>query len=275
MAWMDPTPAPPRRRKRPSAGYAIGAFVVEIDQRLLRNQPPVEELVAKGAPVRGLSSEPAVVDLGRITVALPPPVEAETAVTAEDPGRRPTRRPGRARLRTAVTSEPDAARRPASAAPSPAPAGRVLHIHIAAAAGAPMQAVDQVEARAGGGLAGDRYDSRTGHWSPIKRRGDWLSLIEQEEIDRLATSWGLALAPGETRRNITTRGIRLDSLLGRRFQIGAVTCFAVRHCEPCTYLEQLLGREIIYPLVHRAGIRVEILEGGVIAVGDEVAPLGT
>jgi MOSC domain-containing protein YiiM len=136
-----------------------------------------------------------------------------------------------------------------------------------------MQSVERVIARAGGGLAGDRYDRRTGHWSPIKRRGDWLSIIEQEEIDRLRASWGLVLGPGESRRNITTSGIRLDSLLGHRFRIGQVTCYGVRHCEPCTYLEQLLGRELIYPLVHRAGIRVEILEGGPIALGDPVERL--
>jgi MOSC domain-containing protein YiiM len=177
-----------------------------------------------------------------------------------------------------VTSAPETPRRsslPASfhADSSPAPLGRILSIHIAPAAGRPMQAVPTVEARTGGGLVGDRYDSRTGHWSPIARRGDWLSMVEQEEIDRLARDWGLSLAPGETRRNLTTRGIRLASLLGRRFRIGAVTCFAVRPCEPCTYLEQLLGRDIIYPLVHRSGIRVEVLEGGTIAEGDPIEPL--
>ena len=136
-----------------------------------------------------------------------------------------------------------------------------------------MQAVDHAEAIAGTGLAGDRYASLSGHWSPIRRRGDRLTLIEQEEIDRLATEWGLPLAPGETRRNVTTTGIRLDALIGKRFAIGPVVCLAVRHCEPCTYLEQLLDREIIYPLVHRAGIRVEIHEGGPIAVGDPVVLL--
>lgn len=163
---------------------------------------------------------------------------------------------------------------PTPSSPVPPAVGRVLHIHTAPAAGEPMQAQQRVEARTGGGLIGDRYDARAGHWSPIKRRGDWLSLIEQEEIDRLRVSWGLALEPGETRRNITTQGIRLDSLLGRRFRIGEATCHAVRHCEPCTYLEQLLGREIIYPLVHRAGIRVEVVDGGVIALGDEIVLLG-
>lgn len=157
--------------------------------------------------------------------------------------------------------------------PSPPDRGRVLHIHLSPTAGAPMESLQRAEALAGTGLAGDRYANLTGHWSPIKRSGDRLTLIEQEEIDRLGAEWGLPLAPGETRRNITTRGIRLDSLIGKRFQIGQVVCRAVRRCEPCTWLEELLGREIIYPLVHRAGIRVEILVGGPIALGDPIVPL--
>ena len=95
-----------------------------------------------------------------------------------------------------------------------------------------------------------------------------MTLIESEEIERLAVGWGIRLESGDTRRNLTTKGIRLDGLIGKRFRIGPVVCFAVRHCEPCTYLEQLLDTEMIYPLVHRAGIRVEILEGGLISLGD-------
>lgn len=242
MAEMDPIHRQQHRRRRPSVGHAVGAFIVEIDQRLLRNQPPVQQLVAKGDPIRGLSGEPASIELGGLTVVLPANGDQATASTVP-------------------------------ADPSPAPPGRLVAIHIAPAAGQPMQSVETAEARAGGGLIGDRYDARTGHWSPIKRRGDWLSIIEQEEIDRLATDWGLRLGPGETRRNLTTQGIRLDSLLGKRFRIGEVVCDAIRHCEPCTYLEGLLGREIIYPLVHRAGIRVEIVSGGTIHVGDEVVPV--
>lgn len=157
--------------------------------------------------------------------------------------------------------------------PAVAGTGRVLYIHVTPTAGAPMESLHRTEAITGKGLAGDRYANLTGHWSPINRRGDRLTLVEQEEIDRMATEWGLPLAPGETRRNLTTKGIRLDGLIGNRFAIGPVICLAVRHCEPCTYLEQLLCREVIYPLVHRAGIRVEILQGGPIAVGDPIVLL--
>jgi MOSC domain-containing protein YiiM len=133
-----------------------------------------------------------------------------------------------------------------------------------------MVALDRVEAIPGVGLAGDRYATGSGHWSPIARRGERLTLVESEEIDRLGVEQGIWLDPGQTRRNITTAGIRLDSLLGRRFSIGPVICRATRRSEPCTYLEQLIDRELIYALAHRAGVRVEILEGGVIAVGDPI-----
>ena len=149
-------------------------------------------------------------------------------------------------------------------------AGRVEALHVASAAGAPMESRERVEAIAGVGLAGDRYAAETGHWSPIRRAGDRLTLIEREALAELEATYRLGLGPGDTRRNVTTSGVRLDELIGREFRIGEVRCRAIRRCEPCTYLEGLLGKEVLYPLVHRAGIRVEILSSGVIAVGDAV-----
>jgi MOSC domain-containing protein YiiM len=232
---VEPKPRTKRRRKKPSAGYAIGAFVAEIDQRLLRNLPPVEELVAKGDPIRGLSGQAGAIRLGSIQVELP---------------------------------DDDA--EPARETLSPTPTGRVVHIHVAPSAGEPMIALDRVDAIADVGLAGDRYATQTGHWSPIARRGERLTLIANEEFLRLGNEQGIWLEPGATRRNITTTGIELDSLIGRRFAIGPVVCQATRRCEPCTYLEELIGEEVLYALVHRAGIRVQILEGGTISVGDPV-----
>ena len=81
------------------------------------------------------------------------------------------------------------------------------------------------------------------------------------------------LAPGETRRNVTTRGIRLNDLVGRRFRIGDVECEGTRPCEPCQYLTDLLGKPVLAPLVHRAGLRARILGSGEIARGDEVVVL--
>lgn len=153
--------------------------------------------------------------------------------------------------------------------------GRVEGIYTAAGAGQPMQAHQEIEAVPGRGLAGDRYAERTGYYSsrPSPGGGRELTLIEAEVLEALALDYGLELAPHESRRNIVTRGIRLDQLIGRRFRIGAVLCEGVRICEPCTYLEELTGRPVMEPLVHRGGLRANILQGGKLRLGDVVEPL--
>ncbi len=149
--------------------------------------------------------------------------------------------------------------------------GVVEAIHVAPAAAEPMRAVASVRAIAGVGLEGDRYALRLGYWSPNTKVDRDLTLIAAEEIERLASEHRIALAPGDTRRNVTTRGIRVNELLGRRFRIGGVVCEGTRLCEPCQYLTDLLGQPVLAPLVHRAGLRARILTDGAIAVGDEVA----
>jgi MOSC domain-containing protein YiiM len=153
-------------------------------------------------------------------------------------------------------------------------AGRVEAIHIAPVAEAPMVAVDRVHAIAGIGLEGDRYASRTGTWTPDPRVDRDITLIEAEVIEDLAATDGILLEPGETRRNVTTRGIRLNELVGRRFRVGDALCEGTRLCEPCQHLTDALGKPILQPLLHRAGLRAHILDGGQIEVGAEVAPLG-
>jgi MOSC domain-containing protein YiiM len=151
--------------------------------------------------------------------------------------------------------------------------GHVEAIHIAPAVGAPMVSLDRVRAEAGVGLEGDRYASRSGHWSDGDHADRDLTLIEAEVIDDLAATDGIVLAPGETRRNVTTRGIRLNDLVGRRFRVGDVECEGIRLCEPCQYLTDSIGKPILRPLVHRAGLRAKIRKGGEIAIGAEVAVL--
>src|SRR5437016_13803955 len=110
---------------------------------------------------------------------------------------------------------------------------RVESIHLAGRAGQPARAVSRVRAVAGLGLEGDRYAAGIGHYSKHPGTGRALTLIEAETIDSLRASLGIELQPGEARRNLTTRGIDLNALLGRRFRIGSVLCEAVRPCEPC------------------------------------------
>ena len=112
-----------------------------------------------------------------------------------------------------------------------------------------MREVERVRANAGVGLEGDCFALGCGHYSPDLRVSRDLTLIEAEVIEDLARKHGIQLAPGETRRNLTTRGIRLIELIGRRLWVGEVLCDGTRLCEPCQYLTELTG------VVHRGGLR--------------------
>jgi MOSC domain-containing protein YiiM len=151
--------------------------------------------------------------------------------------------------------------------------GTVEAIHTAPAPGVPMVPRDRVLAIAGVGLEGDRYATRAGTWSANLGVDRDITLVEAEVIEDLAATDGIVLAPGQTRRNVSTRGIRLNDLVGRRFRVGGAVCEGTRLCEPCQYLTDLVGEPILRPLVHRAGLRARIVEGGEIAVGAEIAPL--
>jgi mutator protein MutT len=151
--------------------------------------------------------------------------------------------------------------------------GVVEAIHVAAAAGRPVREVEAARAKASVGLEGDRYAVGRGHYSPDLRVSRDLTLIEAEVIEDLARHHGIELAPGETRRNVTTRGIRLNELLGRRFWVGEVLCQGTRLCEPCQYLSELTGKPLLRALVHRGGLRADIVRGGWIRRSDRVQPV--
>lgn len=145
--------------------------------------------------------------------------------------------------------------------------GHVEHIHIAPYESAPMQPVAAVEAVKGVGLIGDRKANHTGN-DPVPGRE--VTLVEAESLEMLAREHGIELPPGGTRRNITTRGVRLNELVGTTFRVGEVTMKGIKLCEPCEHLQQMTGRPVIKPLTHRAGIRAMLVEGGVIRTGDAV-----
>ncbi|MEA2530251.1 MAG: hypothetical protein QOG89_1895 [Thermomicrobiales bacterium] len=147
--------------------------------------------------------------------------------------------------------------------------GEVVGIFVAEAAGAPMGELDEATAVVGAGLEGDRYRGGAGFYSPVPGPRQ-LTLIEEETLGALAVEHGIELAPHETRRNLITRGIRLNDLLGKRFTIGEVLCEAVRLCPPCNRLEELTGKPVLGPLVDRGGLRADILTGGVIRRGDTI-----
>lgn len=148
--------------------------------------------------------------------------------------------------------------------------GRVEQIAVAPAATAAMTSLTEVVAAAGRGLAGDRYAERAGTFTPADAslRGYDLTLVAAEVLD--ATPWDLAA----TRRNLLTRGVDLDALIGRRFRIGDVECRGRRRAEPCAHLERLPGSAgTLRGLIHRGGLRADVLNDGVISVGDAIVAL--
>ena len=151
-------------------------------------------------------------------------------------------------------------------------AGQVIAIQIASKAGEKMVPVKEVRAIAGKGLEGDRYLNETGKFSDRPGPGRQLTLIELESIEALQREDSIALNPLESRRNIVTRGVPLNHLVDRRFRVGEVAARGVRLAEPCEYLEELTQKKVINGLTHRGGLRAEILEGGIIRVGDQVRP---
>jgi MOSC domain-containing protein YiiM len=157
---------------------------------------------------------------------------------------------------------------------APAATGRVVLISVAEAATAPMRVVDRATARAGRGLEGDRYFDGAGTFSDPAARGVDLTLVAAEALDALTLPSGRRLAYEEARRNVVTRGIDVNALVGRRFRIGEVECLGQRLCEPCAHLERLTERGTLRGLVHRGGLRADVLADGAIAVGAEVRAVG-
>lgn len=133
-----------------------------------------------------------------------------------------------------------------------------------------MRAVARVRALPGRGLEGDRYFLRTGTYSAREGSDREITLIEMEAIEALRRDYGVAIEAGETRRNLATQGVPLNHLVGRSFRVGDATIRGLRLCEPCSHMETLAGKRIRAGLVHRGGLRAEILTQGWIGVGDAV-----
>jgi MOSC domain-containing protein YiiM len=154
--------------------------------------------------------------------------------------------------------------------------GQVVAIYTAPAQGAPMESRDDVEAVAGVGLDGDRYAAGAGKYTAATDDGKRaLTLIEREAVAAASREYEVEIGEHETRRNVVTEGVPLNHLVGRTVRIGDVTVRGLRLAEPCAYLEGLTRPGIRRALVHRAGLRAEILDGGVIRVGDPIEGIST
>ena len=143
--------------------------------------------------------------------------------------------------------------------------GSVVGLLVALHAEEPLVRTDSVKAAAGRGLEGDRYFHGRGTFSGTGR-GYQVTLVEAEALDDVDLSWEQA------RRNVVTRGIALNGLVGRPFSVGTAECIGRRLAEPCSHLERLTRPGLLRPLVHRAGLRADILRDGEIRLGDSVVP---
>lgn len=136
-----------------------------------------------------------------------------------------------------------------------------------------MESRDAVEAIAGIGLDGDRYAIDAGKFSGSKLGKRAITLIEREAIAAANESYGVGMDESETRRNVVVEGVPLNHLVGQDFLVGDVRLRGYDLSEPCTWLEEVTGKEARTAFVHRGGLRAEIVEGGPIRIGDSVRPV--
>ena len=147
--------------------------------------------------------------------------------------------------------------------------GRVEAINVAADLEGQCRPVEVVEALAGRGLRGDRYFAD----APREQgEGRDITLIQAEALEGMHEEHGIELSGAESRRNVLTRGIDLNVLVGRRFTVGEAECVGVELCEPCNHLQKMTQPGVLRGLVHRGGLRADVVRGGRIAVGDAVEP---
>jgi MOSC domain-containing protein YiiM len=141
-------------------------------------------------------------------------------------------------------------------------AGVVEGIFVGAVPEGPLQAADEVSVATGAGIEGDRHGDKD------------ITLFEAEAIEGLRADTGIELAPGEIRRNVMTRGIALNDLLGRRIRVGEVEAVVTELCHPCSHLQQLTQPGVLRGLVDRGGLNADVVAGGAIRVGDSIEDLG-
>lgn len=154
--------------------------------------------------------------------------------------------------------------------PLPKLRGTVAAIALAERATGHMHTVGHARALANRGLDGDRYAAKAGTFTPADNtaRGYDLTLIEAEVLDSLTLPDGRTLGYAEARRNVVTHGIDLNALVGRRFRVGTVECLGQRLCEPCSHLERLTIKGTLRGLIHRGGLRADVLSNGEVTTGD-------
>ncbi|WP_417840165.1 MOSC domain-containing protein [Tritonibacter scottomollicae] len=150
--------------------------------------------------------------------------------------------------------------------------GTIVGLHTTPRSFLPMRDMAELELVAGVGIAGDRYATESGFYSDRPEEGRQITLFEVETLEALKRDYDIDLAPSDHRRNVTTRGVPLNHLVGHRFWIGPCLLEATRLSTPCRHIEQITGKEVFEPFLHRSGLHARILKGGAITTADNLRP---
>jgi MOSC domain-containing protein YiiM len=152
----------------------------------------------------------------------------------------------------------------------------VAEILVAETPSSPMSSRSEVRAVPGKGIEGDRYFMGIGTFSTHPQKPDYeITFIEKEKIKAFAKDSGLPFTSAHARRNIVTEGVDLNALAGKEFQVGEIRFRGIRLCEPCAYLAKISFPESLKGLVHKGGLRAQILSEGIVRVGDVIASVTT
>jgi MOSC domain-containing protein YiiM len=149
----------------------------------------------------------------------------------------------------------------------------LVSIYIAELAGKPLVSMTETRAVAGRGLEGDRYFKKIGTYSNPPGPSREVTLVEIEAIEALKRDYGIEITTGSARRNLVTKGIALNHLVGRDFSAEESKLRGVRLCEPCSYVESLTRLGVKDALIHRGGLRADIIKGGTLRIGDRIQAL--
>ncbi|NQV68662.1 MAG: MOSC domain-containing protein [Pseudohongiella sp.] len=150
--------------------------------------------------------------------------------------------------------------------------GKVERIYVADNRRETVTRIETAKLESGKGIVGDRYHSRsvqsrtTGSVPPINN----ISLIAGEELDAFLGRNDAEIDYGDFRRNIITRGVDLNSLVGKQFSLGTALCVGTELCEPCAFLAATVHRAVLAELLHKAGLRAVIIEDGEVEAGGEI-----
>jgi MOSC domain-containing protein YiiM len=149
-------------------------------------------------------------------------------------------------------------------------AGALVGIYVSPKPKQPMESLPEARLIPGRGIEGDRYFARQGTFFKEPSPDREVTLIEAEAVEAMGKQVA-PFTPAESRRNLVTRGVRLNDLVGQQFRVGEVWLRGLRLCYPCAHLTKLTGKQVLVGLAGRGGLRAQVLNEGTIRVGDSVS----